>query len=254
MWKPADNSYLRGWRPFEAVSQFIWPKRSLISNTPSVGALTPHDFKALSFITGAICPKCGTPQAFDLGDGEVCAACHARPVPWSRARAALEYDDVSRQPILAMKRGGRRDGLELMATWMAVAGAELVEQADLIVPVPLHYRRLISRGYNQAGWLAAALGRRTGKPVRHSVLKRTRTTPSQAGRSARDRYRNVRGAFAVRPRHHKSTSGKRILLIDDVLTTGATAAAAARALNKAGAADVSVLVLARVVRDEDVTI
>ncbi|MEM6410441.1 MAG: ComF family protein [Pseudomonadota bacterium] len=240
--------------PLRTAADFIWPKRSLISNAPSDGALTPDDFKALSFITGAICPRCGSPQSFDLGDDELCAACHANSPPWSRARAALQYDDVSRQPILALKRGGRRGGLDLMATWMAVAGADLVETSDIIVPVPLHYRRLVSRGYNQAGWLATALANQTGLRVKHDLIKRTRSTPSQAGRSARERYRNVRGAFQARPAHTKHIAKKRILLVDDVLTTGATVASAARTLKRAGASDVNVLVLARVVRDEDVTI
>ncbi|MEO0882304.1 MAG: ComF family protein [Pseudomonadota bacterium] len=254
MWKPVKypNRPIR--LPFEVAGQFIWPRRSLVSNIPSTGVLTTEDFTSLTFITGAICPKCGVPQAYDLGAGELCAACHAAPPSWNRARAALVYDDVSRRPILALKRGGRRDGLGLLATWMSVAGADLIETTDMIVPVPLHYRRLVSRGYNQAGWIATALAGQSGRPVHHGVLKRVRSTPSQAGRSARERRRNVRGAFAVRPSYRKKIDGQRILLVDDVLTTGATAASAAKALSKAGAADVSVLVLARVVRDEDVTI
>ncbi|MEM9670289.1 MAG: phosphoribosyltransferase family protein [Pseudomonadota bacterium] len=221
---------------------------------PARSALTPEDFGALYFITGSICARCGGPQTLDLGQDDICAVCHGSKTAWKKVRAALVYDDVSRSPILALKRAGRRDGLQLMATWMAVAGADLLSNADLIVPIPLHYRRLVSRGYNQAGWLATALARQTGKPVRHGALTRTRSTPSQAGRSARERFRNVRGAFRVRRSGKQHITGQRILLVDDVFTTGATANAAARALLAANAAEVSILVLARVAREKDVTI
>ncbi|MEO1474225.1 MAG: ComF family protein, partial [Pseudomonadota bacterium] len=154
------------------AGDLIWPKRSILSGEPSRGSLTPEDFKSLSFITGSICRQCGVPQDLDLGETAICAACHARKPAWSRARAALIYDDVSRKPVLALKRGGQRAGLELMANWMSIAGADLIEDADIILPVPLHYSRLISRGYNQSGWLAAAVSRRTGKPLRHAALKR----------------------------------------------------------------------------------
>lgn len=141
-----------------------------------------------------------------------------------------------------------------MGAWMARAGRPLLAEADLLVPVPLHYRRLASRGHNQSGWLAAAVSRASGVPARMDVLRRTRPTPSQAGLAARARRRNVEGAFGVRSSRSKLVDGRRIILVDDVLTTGATLTACTRALHKAGAASVDVLVLARVVRDEDVTI
>jgi ComF family protein len=134
------------------------------------------------------------------------------------------------------------------------AGRALLDEADVIVPVPLHYARLASRGFNQSAWLAEALSQWTGVPVSIDALKRTRRTPTQGGLSARARRRNVAGAFELRPSRAGHVEGKRVLLIDDVLTTGATLSACTRALKRAGARHVDVLVLARVVRETDITI
>ena len=238
----------------DRLTDTLWPGRSLISGLPARGALSTEDFSALNFITGAICNRCGRPQALDLGLDSECGACLAHPPKWTRARAALVYDDISRIPILAMKRAGRRDGLKVMANWMATAGKPLLEETDVIVPVPLNYRRLVLRGYNQAGWLSDALGRQARIPVRHAALKRIRPTPSQAGLSARERYRNVAGAFKVTSSKIQQISDQRVLLVDDVLTTGATLNACTKALLSAGAAQINVIVLARVVRDTDISI
>lgn len=243
-------------RAAAALSEWIWPSRSIVSGTRGggTGAVAPTDWAALVFIDDPLCDLCGQPQEIDLGDQTICPACTARPPRWSRARAALVYDDASRRPVLDLKRAGRRDGLAAMGGWMARAGRDLLAEADLLVPVPLHYRRLVARGHNQSGWLAAAVSRASGVPARMDVLRRSRPTPSQAGLAARARRRNVEGAFDVRRSRLKRVEGRRIILVDDVLTTGATLTACTRALYKAGAASVDVLVLARVVRDEDVTI
>lgn len=235
------------------LADAIWPGRSLISGTPARGALSAEDFAALSFITGPVCQRCGQPFELDLGPDAECAACIARPPPWRQARAALVYDDVSRIPILALKRSGRRDGLKVMANWMAQAGAPLIETADLIIPVPLHYQRLVLRGYNQAGWLAGAVAKRAGKPVDHVSLKRSRPTPSQANMNARARHRNVAGAFKVASSARSRLENRHVLLVDDVMTTGATLKAASKALLHEGVTQVDVLVLARVVRETNIT-
>ncbi len=239
-------------RTLSHMADMVWPRRSLISGQPSRGALSAEDFTALHFITGAVCCKCGQPFDLNLGEEMECAACVARPPPWQSARAALAYDDVSRIPILALKRAGRRDGLTVMANWMVQAAGELIERADLIVPIPLHYSRLVLRGYNQAGWLAQAVARQSKTPVHVSALIRRRATPSQAGMSARARHRNVAGAFTVRSSAAKHIKGQRIVLIDDVMTTGATLKAATKTLYKAGVKQVDVLVLARVVRETNI--
>lgn len=236
------------------LSDVLWPGRSLVSGQPARGALSAEDFAALTFLTGGLCQSCALPQAIDLGEDTVCAACLARPPLWTHAHAALTYDDVSRIPILGLKRAGRRDGLKVMANWMVTAGASSLAKADIIVPVPLHYFRLLKRGYNQSGWLASAISNQTGVQARHGLLNRVRPTPSQAGLSGRARYRNVRGAFGVPARARRHLEGKSVVLIDDVLTTGATLTACTRALLKAGARDVDILVLARVVKPHDLTV
>lgn len=238
----------------ERLTDALWPGRSLVSGEPARGALSAEDFAALSFITGPVCQSCGTPQAYDLGRTGICVLCVAKAPKWHRAASALVYDDVSRIPILALKRAGRRDGLKVMANWMVTAGAPLLEDSDVIVPVPLYYTRLVRRGYNQAGWLASAIGKQAGLPVTHAALARTRATPSQGGLSARARKRNVAGAFKVRPGRAAQIRTKGVLLIDDVMTTGATLEAATKALLSAGASQVCVLTLARVVKDTDITI
>lgn len=238
------------------VADFLWPQRSLVSGQRGVGKgpLSPGEFAAIGFLTAPVCETCGGPLEFDLGPGAQCAPCIARPPRWDRARAALIYDAASRRIVLDLKRSGRRDGLHVMTGWMHRAGAQLVDEADMIVPVPLHYTRLVSRGFNQSAWLGQGIARRAGLPCRVDLLKRRRRTPTQGGLSAKARRRNVAGAFAVSERAARQVRDKRILLVDDVLTTGATLSACTYALKRAGARQVDVLVLARVVREMDVTI
>lgn len=226
----------------------IWPQRSLITHRelPGPGPLEPHLWSQLIFITGAQCRCCGIPFDIAVEPDQLCGACLAHHPAYDRARAALIYGDVSRDLVLGLKYQGRRDGLSTLAGWMARAGADLLAEADLITPVPLHYFRLVRRGFNQSGWLAAALSRASGVPLSVDALKRTRATPIQGNLSAEGRRGNVQGAFRVRGSRAKLIKGKRILLVDDVLTTGATAEACARTLKRAGAACVDLITLARV--------
>ena len=156
------------------------------------------------------------------------------------------YGDVSRDLVLGLKYQGRRHGLVVLGGWMAGAGAELLAEADLIVPLPLHYFRLVRRGFNQSGWLAAALSRSSGVRLSVDALKRARAMPIQGGISAAARRRNVQCAFRVRASRKALIRGRRVLLVDDVMTTGATAAACALTVKRAGAACVDVLTRARV--------
>jgi ComF family protein len=160
----------------------------------------------------------------------------------------LRYEEGCRELILRFKHADRIDGAGTFAGWMARAGGELVASADIIAPVPLHRWRLVRRRYNQAAILANAIGGLRGKLVIPDLLVRRRATPSQGHLGRSQRQRNVAGAFTVHPRRAQVAAGARILLIDDVLTTGATAEACARALRSGGSKAVDLLVLARVVR------
>ncbi len=212
-------------------------------------ALCAACWPTISFIEGACCLKCGTAFETDPGGETVCGACHAKPHDFDRARALFKYDDASKGLILGLKHGDRLDHLPGLARWLARTGDDLLRSADIIVPVPLHRWRLWKRRYNQAALLADQLSRRSGKPHRPMVLERTRAAPSQGEMpSAKARRRNVLSAFRVQPGMREQVRGKRILLIDDALTTGATVDACARALKRAGAARVDVLTVSRVVR------
>jgi len=226
----------------------LWPQRSLVTGreVAGPGVIEPEKWSQIRFLTGLMCERCGNPFDIDVDEGQVCGACIASPPAYGRARAAIEYGDASRDFVLALKHQGRRDGLATFGGWMNTAGAALIADADLIVPVPLHYFRLVRRGFNQSVWLAAAVGRQSGVPVAVDALVRTRATPSQAGLSGDGRRRNVQGAFAVRPSRARRLAGRRVILVDDVLTTGATVEACARALKRSGVTEVDVLTLARV--------
>jgi ComF family protein len=214
-----------------------------------------HDGRAaLGFLAGPLCRHCALPVEIDLADDTVCPACIASPPAWNRAAAPLAYDDTTRPLILALKHGGSRDRLKLAGRWMREAGGDMLDSADLLVPVPLHRTRLAARGFNQSLWLAAAVSRASGVPLATHWLKRKRRTPSQAGLNTSARARNVQGAFSVPDRRKSRIRGKRLVLIDDVYTTGATLTACTRELKRAGAANVDILVLARVVRPETLPI
>ncbi len=212
------------------------------------GGLCADCWSAVTVLGPPQCAACGLPFPHDPGPDALCGACVRRAPPYDRARAAFAYDDRSRTLILGLKHRDRTDSAGPLGRWLARAGAELVADADLVAPVPLHWTRLFARRYNQAALLAYALGREAGLPVVPDLLVRRRRTPSQGTLGPAARRRNVRGAMAVRPSAAAGMAGRRVLLVDDVFTTGATAEACARTLRRAGAAAVDVLVLARVVR------
>lgn len=199
----------------------------------------------LSPIERPFCEKLGIPFTYDPGPGIYSMQAVADPPAYARARAAVRYDEVARSLVHALKYGDRLDLAPMMARWMARAGADLLPDADWIVPVPLHWRRLFARRFNQSAALSGFLSAQAGRPVHGTALRRSRATPQQVGLSRTDRAANVSGAFRVEAR--AEIRGKRLLLVDDVLTSGATADACARALLRAGAAQVDVLVFARVV-------
>lgn len=215
------------------------------SRTASPG-LTPEGWSRIAFLEAPCCDGCGLPFDYDMGPSVRCPACEARPRAFSRARAACLYDEHSRDLILQFKHADRLDLARLFSLWLSRAAADLVEEADAVAPVPMHPLRLIRRRYNQAAEIARPLARRAGLPYWPGVLRRSRAGESQAGKSGSGRRRNVQGAYVCAPGWEKRLQGKRILLVDDVLTTGSTAEACARALTRAGAAGVNVAVIARV--------
>lgn len=213
------------------------------------GSLCAKCWSDAKFITAPQCCICGAPYSFDPGADLVCAACsRARPL-YDRARSVLRYDELGRRLVVGFKHGDRTHGAPTFGRWLARAGAELIADADLVAPVPLHRLRLIRRRFNQSAMLAQAICRApAGYALQFApdLLLRRRHTPSQAGLNAAQRRRNVRNAFSVNPRRISQIEGRRVLLIDDVLTTGATVSECARILSRAGATGVDILTLARV--------
>lgn len=208
--------------------------------------LCPTCWSKVDFIRPPLCDRLGTPMPFDTGGAMISAAAAADPPIYQRARAVARFDGLVRDLIHDLKFRDLLTGLPLFGRWMAEAGRELLADADAVVPVPMARLRLISRRYNQSALLAKEIAHLSGVPHMPMLLVRTRRTRPQVGLSARERKANVKNAFAVPPRQRGWVQGRRIVLIDDVITSGATADAAAAALIAAGAARVDVLALARV--------
>jgi ComF family protein len=209
-------------------------------------ALCARCWAAIRFIAPPLCPVYGTPFSYEMGEGIVSAEALADPPPFRRARSAAIYGDVARRLVHQLKYYDRPHLAQVMARTMRRAGHELISDAMLIVPVPLYRWRLWSRRFNQAALLAEALSKLSGVPADAFILQRVKATRQQVGLSAAQRADNVRGAFRVAPRGAPRIAHVRVLLIDDVYTSGATAKAATRALLRAGAACVDVLTFARV--------
>jgi ComF family protein len=204
------------------------------------------------FLEAPVCDGCGAPFEYEMNTR--CAACQAKPFAFARARAACLYDDASRDLVLKFKHGDRVELAGLFARWINRAAAELIIEADAVAPVPLHPLRLLKRRYNQAAEIARPLAALAKVQYLPDALVRTRRTDSQGAKSGSGRRRNVQGAFTVPESRAKQVKGRRALLVDDVLTTGATADACAKALLKAGARAVDLVVVARVSGGQDLTI
>jgi ComF family protein len=248
-WKPGPRLTAL-WR---GALDLVFPPQSLDGGpAPMAGGLTPETWSRIHFLDGPLCDGCGLPFAYEIGDR--CPACLAQPHAFDAARAACLYDETSREPILKLKHADRLDLAPLFARWLSRAARELIEEADAVVPVPLHPMRLISRRYNQAAEIARPLCQLTGLAYLPDALVRKRATDSQGGKSGSGRKRNVAGAFEVPAPRRPLVKGLRILLVDDVLTTGATADGCARALKRAGAARVDLAVVARVKERPGLTI
>jgi len=210
------------------------------------GLLCGDCFAKVDFIAPPICARLGVPLPYDAGEPALSAAAIASPPGYDRARAVARYSLTMRDLIRSFKYRDRQEGLALFSRWMVHAGLELLADADLIVPVPLYRSRLWWRRFNQSAMLAQRVAKAAGVPSDCFVLRRVRRTASQVGLTAEQRVRNVAGAFKVDPPRASLVKGKRIIVVDDVITTGATAEAS-RVLKRAKAARVDVLALARAV-------
>lgn len=209
------------------------------------GMLGPSGWASLHFIEEPYCRRCGAPFAADYGEDVECPSCIAAPPVFDRARAAVVYDDASHRLIVGYKHSDRTELAPMFSTWLARAGKTLVSSDSILVPIPLHPRRLMSRRYNQSAMLARLLAKKFGAKLSLDGLSRKRSTPPQKNLTAEGRKRNVAGAFEASSNAFKDCH---IVLIDDVLTTGATLSAAAGTVKRAGAAKVDALVIARVVK------
>ena len=233
------------------VLDLLFPPHDFAERPSQGPGLVADAFVKISFLDDPVCDGCGIPFEFDQGIGALCPACMARPRAFARARAACLYDEFSRDLILRFKHADRPDLAKLFQQWISRAARDLIADADAVVPVPLHPLRLLSRRYNQAAEIARPLARQAGLVYLADSLQRRRATASQGGRSGSGRRRNVAGAFIVPSGHLRHIKGRLILLIDDVLTTGATVEACAKALMRAGARAVDVAVVARVRTSEN---
>lgn len=214
------------------------------------GTIAPEAWKTLEFIANPMCRQCGFPFEFEAEEGALCVQCLERPPPFETARMALKYNETSRDLVLGFKHADQTHAVRAFIPWLKNAGTEMLEEADFLIPVPLHRWRLLQRRYNQSAIIAHALTKATRVPTLAEGLKRTRLTPSQGYLKAAERHKNVRRAFAINPRHKKELQGKTVVLIDDVYTTGATVKECTKALLKGGVGRVHVLALARVVRED----
>lgn len=217
--------------------------------TAQAQALCPRCWSGIGFIERPYCERLGTPFPVDLGSGLLSPAALADPPVFGRARAVCRFDGAARELVHKLKYGDRTELALTMGAMMAQAGRELLTDAELIVPVPLHRFRLWTRRFNQASALAAVLARQGHAPLAHDALVRVKRTRQQVGLTRAQRADNLQGAFRVPPSARPQLEGRRVLLVDDVLTTGATANAAARALLRGGAAGVDILTFARVVTE-----
>lgn len=226
----------------------VLPPLCLLCDEP-VGrsaTLCPECWGRIHFVARPFCERCGTPFDIPVEDGTLCGRCLSDPPAFVSARSAMLYDDASRALVLGFKHADRTHAAPALAVWMHRAGRECLKEADALVPVPLHRWRLLRRRYNQSALLAAEVGKLAQKPVLYDGLFRRRDTPTQGQLKRKDRQENVKGAFRVNPSCVEAIQNKTLVLIDDVLTTGATVDECARTLLSAKVKSVHVLTLSRV--------
>ena len=245
---------------WQATIDILLPPRCLATGeiVDAPGMVSPAIWPQLQFIESPCCKTCGMPFSFEIANDApgakasdiLCAACMDREPVFDSARSAVVYNEASRKMILSFKYGDRLHAVHTFAPWMMRAGKSLIEQADFIIPVPLHNRRLRERRFNQSALLAQEIAKRSGKAYVPNLLERTRHTIPQQGLNYKERGKNVHGAFAVSKNYLQTIKDKNILLVDDVFTSGATLNECARVMKKAKANIVNVLTVARVTKEE----
>jgi len=249
--KAARSGWAHLARPFHALADFVYPPACAACGIMTSGhrGLCAECWAGVRFIERPYCEVLGSPFSHDLGGGILSAQAIADPPPFDRLRSAAVHDEAVRNLVHGLKYRDRVDLAPMMAGWMLRASDGAVEACDAIIPVPLHRSRMLSRKFNQAAELARYLACLSGKPLAPATLLRVKRTEQQVGLGARAREENVRGAFAIARGRENDVFGKRIVLVDDVYTTGATVAAATRVLRKAGASDITVLTFARALQE-----
>jgi len=242
-----ENALTALWR---TAIDLLLPPRCLATGeiVDAQGMVSPAFWSQLQFIEDPFCKTCGIPFSFGTSPDTLCAACMDREPVFDQARSAVIYNDASRKIILSFKYGDRLHAVHTFTPWMLRAGHELLNSADIVIPVPLHHRRLRERRFNQSALLAHELARKSEKTYIPDALLRTRHTIPQQGLNFKERGKNVRGAFAANERY--ALKGKTVLLVDDVFTSGATLNECARVMKAVKAAAVNVLTIARVTKEE----
>ena len=237
---------------FQTALQLIYPPRCVCC-----GEMVESDFglcgpcwRDTAFIEGLCCDICGVPLPGQSDQAEICDDCQSTARPWARGRAAFLYRDNGRKMVLALKHGDRHDIVRPAAHWLARAARPLIEKDMLIAPVPLHWTRQLRRRFNQSALLAGALARELKLPCCPDLLIRRRRTDSLEGKSHDERFATVNEAITAHPKRRRRMAGRKVLLVDDVMTSGATMAASADACLRAGARDVYALALARVAKGD----
>ena len=236
----------------QSIIRAIYPYACVSCDAPveTPQGLCSACWRDAAFITGTVCDACGAPLTGEADETPIqCDDCLTAARPWSRGRSTLVYGGVGRKLVLALKHGDRTDLVPTLGDWMARAGRDLLTPDTILVPVPLHWSRLLRRRFNQAAMLAQVIARIAGCSVQLDAVRRRRRTAPLDGHSREARFAALAGTMAVDPDAGAALVGRQVVLVDDVMTSGATLAAVTDALMAAGVADVSILTLARVVKD-----
>lgn len=235
---------------WQKALDILFPPRcfSCTAIVGKMGGLCTTCWQAMDFSAPPYCAICSHPFPYDTGEGALCGLCISTPPPYRKVHTVFHYNEKSKALIHQLKYADKTYMAPYFGQWMARASQASLTDADMLVPVPLHRFRLLRRHYNQAALLARTISRISGVPLYPRLLLRTRHTPSQAGLSSRKRRLNVRGVFKLHPRYATLVKDKHIVLVDDVMTTGATLTACTKALKKAGAREVTIVTLAKTMK------